>query len=373
MRLRTAVVVATAGLLAAAGTMVFAGTASAATTLGASAAERGGRYFGTAVAASKLSDSAYTTILNREFNQVTPENEMKIDATEPQQDQFTYGNADRIVSHARSRGMRVRGPHAGLALAAARLDAEHVRQRAAQRDAQPRHPGRHPLPRPDHSRGTWSTRRSPTAAAAPAATRTCSAPATTGSRPRSAPPTPPTRTPSSATTTTTPTTGPTPRRRPSTGWCRTSRTAACRSTASASSRTSPAGRSYPSNYRTTLSSFAALGVDVQITELDITQRAGRRVPQRGQRLPGRGPLHRHHRVGHPRLRLVALRREPAAVRRQRQQEGRPTTRCSPRSTTAATRRRRPTPATRPRRRRPAAAAPRRSRPAPSGATGTTPR
>jgi endo-1,4-beta-xylanase len=30
------------------------------------------------------------------------------------------------------------------------------------------------------------------------------------------------------------------------------------------------GSSYPSNYRTTLSSFAALGVDVHITELDIT-------------------------------------------------------------------------------------------------------
>ncbi len=82
---------------------------NAATTLGASAAERGGRYFGTAVPANKLSDSAYTTILNREFNQVTPENEMKINATEPNQNQFTYGAADQIVNHARSRGMRVKG------------------------------------------------------------------------------------------------------------------------------------------------------------------------------------------------------------------------------------------------------------------------
>nr|WP_221310044.1 endo-1,4-beta-xylanase [Micromonospora parathelypteridis] len=82
--------------------------ASAGTTLGASAAEKG-RYFGTAVAAYKLSDSAYTTILNREFNSVTPENEMKIDATEPQQNQFSYGAADQIVNHARSRGMSVRG------------------------------------------------------------------------------------------------------------------------------------------------------------------------------------------------------------------------------------------------------------------------
>ncbi|MFC0527534.1 endo-1,4-beta-xylanase [Phytohabitans kaempferiae] len=90
-------------------TTVMAGTATAATTLGASAAERGGRYFGAAVAANKLSDNVYTTILNREFNSVTPENEMKIDATEPNQNQFNYTNADRIVQHARSRGMAVRG------------------------------------------------------------------------------------------------------------------------------------------------------------------------------------------------------------------------------------------------------------------------
>ncbi|MFY1702717.1 endo-1,4-beta-xylanase [Micromonospora sp. WMMA1923] len=109
-RLRNALVVSAVGLLTAVGAVVLpGGTASAASTLGASAAEQGGRYFGTAVAASRLSDSTYTTILNREFNQVTAENEMKIDALQPQQGQFSYGNADRIVQHARSRGMQVRG------------------------------------------------------------------------------------------------------------------------------------------------------------------------------------------------------------------------------------------------------------------------
>ncbi len=101
-----------AGVLAAlsvATVLVVTNNASAATTLGASAAERGGRYFGTAVAANKLNDGAYTTILNREFNQVTPENEMKIDATEPNQNQFSYGAADQIVNYARQRGMRVKG------------------------------------------------------------------------------------------------------------------------------------------------------------------------------------------------------------------------------------------------------------------------
>ncbi|MGW4502136.1 endo-1,4-beta-xylanase [Micromonospora sp. NPDC004336] len=107
-RARGALVLAAVGLLAAAGAMIVPGAASAGTTLGASAAERG-RYFGTAVAANKLGDNTYVTILNREFNSVTPENEMKIDATEPQQGQFTFANADRIVNHARSRGMSVRG------------------------------------------------------------------------------------------------------------------------------------------------------------------------------------------------------------------------------------------------------------------------
>ncbi|MEE6260096.1 endo-1,4-beta-xylanase, partial [Plantactinospora sonchi] len=107
--MRVLLVSAAAALVATGTAITFAGSASAATTLGASAAERGGRYFGTAVAANKLSDNTYVTILNREFNQVTAENEMKIDATEPQQNQFTFTNADRIVNHATSRGWKVRG------------------------------------------------------------------------------------------------------------------------------------------------------------------------------------------------------------------------------------------------------------------------
>ncbi|WP_284742645.1 extracellular catalytic domain type 1 short-chain-length polyhydroxyalkanoate depolymerase [Amycolatopsis sp. RTGN1] len=81
---------------------------SGGTTLGG-AANGTGRYFGTAVSASKLSDSVYTGILGREFSMITPENEMKIDATEPSQGQFSYGNADRIVSQATSQGARMRG------------------------------------------------------------------------------------------------------------------------------------------------------------------------------------------------------------------------------------------------------------------------
>uniref|UniRef100_UPI00200F9051 endo-1,4-beta-xylanase n=1 Tax=Sphaerisporangium perillae TaxID=2935860 RepID=UPI00200F9051 len=81
---------------------------AAASTLGAAAAQSG-RYFGTAIAAGKLGDSAYTTIANREFNMVTAENEMKIDATEPNRGQFNFTNGDRVYNWAVQNGKRVRG------------------------------------------------------------------------------------------------------------------------------------------------------------------------------------------------------------------------------------------------------------------------
>ncbi|HEY3468947.1 MAG TPA: PHB depolymerase family esterase [Amycolatopsis sp.] len=83
-------------------------TPPAGSTLG-DAASRTGRYFGTAVSAGKLSDSVYTGILSREFSMITPENEMKPDATEPNQNQFSYSGADRIVNQATSQGARLRG------------------------------------------------------------------------------------------------------------------------------------------------------------------------------------------------------------------------------------------------------------------------
>ena len=81
---------------------------AAAATLGAAAAQSG-RYFGTAISSGKLSDSAYTTIANREFNMVTPENEMKIDATEPQQNVFNFAPGDQVYNWAIANGKRVRG------------------------------------------------------------------------------------------------------------------------------------------------------------------------------------------------------------------------------------------------------------------------
>ncbi|MFJ4915216.1 MULTISPECIES: endo-1,4-beta-xylanase [unclassified Streptomyces] len=107
-RARRAFTLATAGVLTVAGVLSLAGTADAATSLGSSAAAKG-RYFGTAVAANHLGESAYASTLDTEFTMVTPENEMKWDAVEPARNAFGFGSADQIVSHAQGKGMKVRG------------------------------------------------------------------------------------------------------------------------------------------------------------------------------------------------------------------------------------------------------------------------
>ncbi|MEU9554017.1 endo-1,4-beta-xylanase [Streptomyces fumanus] len=102
---------ATAGLVTVAALTTAAHTADgaeAADTLGTAAAAQG-RYFGAAVAAGHLGESAYTATLDREFTSVTPENEMKWDATEPTRGGFSFGAADQIVNHALGQGMTVRG------------------------------------------------------------------------------------------------------------------------------------------------------------------------------------------------------------------------------------------------------------------------
>lgn len=51
----------------------------------------------------------YEQIHKTQFNIVVAENEMKFDATEPNEGQFNYGNGDRMVKYAKANGMRVRG------------------------------------------------------------------------------------------------------------------------------------------------------------------------------------------------------------------------------------------------------------------------
>src|SRR4051794_37483634 len=96
-------------VLVAGGLMLLPRLAEAATTLGAAAAQSG-RYFGTAIAAGRLNDGAYTNLAAREFNMVTPENEMKPDATEPNQNQFNFSAGDHAYNRATAHGMNGRAP-----------------------------------------------------------------------------------------------------------------------------------------------------------------------------------------------------------------------------------------------------------------------
>ena len=111
---------------------------AAASTLGAAAAQSG-RYFGTAIAAGRLGDSAYTTIADREFNMVTAENEMKIDATEPQPGPVQlHAPATEIYNWAVAARQAGPRPHPGLALPAAAAGCRACqRQHAAPGDDQP--------------------------------------------------------------------------------------------------------------------------------------------------------------------------------------------------------------------------------------------
>ncbi|MFG1913227.1 endo-1,4-beta-xylanase [Micromonospora sp. NPDC048898] len=78
------------------------------TTLKA-AAERSGRYFGAAMGSDRLTDSGFLTIANREFDMMTAVNEMKPDATQPNPGQFDFRRGDAIYNWATQRGMRFRG------------------------------------------------------------------------------------------------------------------------------------------------------------------------------------------------------------------------------------------------------------------------
>ncbi|HEX8867440.1 MAG TPA: endo-1,4-beta-xylanase [Lentzea sp.] len=67
------------------------------------------RYVGSAVAAQNLGESDFRSVLTREFDSVTPENEMKWAVVEPNRGQFNWSGADQIVNYAQQNGKSVRG------------------------------------------------------------------------------------------------------------------------------------------------------------------------------------------------------------------------------------------------------------------------
>lgn len=64
---------------------------------------------GTAISGTRLGDADYEKLVATQFNAATPENEMKWDATEPVQGQFSFSRADAIVEFAVAHDMLVRG------------------------------------------------------------------------------------------------------------------------------------------------------------------------------------------------------------------------------------------------------------------------
>ena len=108
--LRAALAVTTvAAITAAAGALVLGGQASAAPTTLRAGAEADSRYFGVAVGQEDLSNGTATNLAGSQFDMVTPQNEMKWDTIEPNNGQFNFGPGDAIVNFASSHGARMRG------------------------------------------------------------------------------------------------------------------------------------------------------------------------------------------------------------------------------------------------------------------------
>ncbi|KAJ5087278.1 hypothetical protein N7456_010894 [Penicillium angulare] len=78
--------------------------------LDTSAVALGKLYFGTATDNPELTDTAYVTQLNNtdDFGQITPGNSQKWDATEPSQNTFTFTNGDVIADLAEANGQKLR-------------------------------------------------------------------------------------------------------------------------------------------------------------------------------------------------------------------------------------------------------------------------
>ncbi|MEO3854455.1 endo-1,4-beta-xylanase [Acrocarpospora sp. B8E8] len=93
----------------AAASVLIATPAHADGTLRGHAEERG-KFIGAAIATSPLAnETAYRNIASTEFNQITAENAMKWESTEPNDNQYTFTGADQIVNFATQNNQQVHG------------------------------------------------------------------------------------------------------------------------------------------------------------------------------------------------------------------------------------------------------------------------
>ncbi|GII02959.1 endo-1,4-beta-xylanase [Planobispora takensis] len=107
--IRRAILAGTLAALPVVAAVLPATPAHASDTLRAHAEARG-KFIGTAVATSQLAnESTYRTIAASEFSQITAENAMKWDATEPSQNQFNFSGADQVVAFAEANDQQVHG------------------------------------------------------------------------------------------------------------------------------------------------------------------------------------------------------------------------------------------------------------------------
>src|SRR5438067_5627906 len=104
----SAVAVALAAVAASVFTVVPAPSAGDASTL-RSLAEAKSKYIGIELTGNMVNNSTITSLAGTQFDMVTHGNEMKWDTTEPSNGNYNFGPGDTIASFAQSHDMRVRG------------------------------------------------------------------------------------------------------------------------------------------------------------------------------------------------------------------------------------------------------------------------